>query len=103
MNDSIHDFNLYDHLNDYGVGINIKFGLIYRITDWLRIGAAIHSPTFYHVNRSYQRDSIRFIQWQYVPCDIISPISNFTYNLQTPAHYIGSAAFIIGKIWAYRC
>ena len=95
LNSSVYDFNLYDHLNESGVGINIKFGLIYRVTDWLRLGAAVHSPSFYQVDRSETRDMTSDLyngssyEWPWK--------GNENYNLQTPAHYIGSAAIVIGK------
>ena len=36
-----------DTLNTDGVGINLKLGIIYWPTPKLRVGAAIHTPTFY--------------------------------------------------------
>ena len=44
------DFDLLrisDKLETNGTGINLKFGLIVRATNWFRIGGAIHSPTWY--------------------------------------------------------
>ena len=37
-----------------GAGVNLKLGLIYRPLPSLRIGAAIHTPTYYSLERSYQ-------------------------------------------------
>ncbi|MBQ5899701.1 MAG: transporter, partial [Alistipes sp.] len=37
-----------------GAGVNFKLGLIYRPLPSLRIGAAIHTPTYYSLERSYQ-------------------------------------------------
>lgn len=92
---NITDFNLHKHLEDNGTGINVKFGLIYRITDWLRVGAAIHSPSFYKVNRVETRNMTSDAYGSSIEYD--SPRADFNYNFQTPAHYLGSAAFIIGK------
>lgn len=37
-----------------GTGMNAKFGLIYRPWESLRLGVALHTPTFYALERSYQ-------------------------------------------------
>ena len=46
------DFNQAVKLN--GAGVNLKLGAIYRPFPSLRIGAAIHTPTFYSLERVYQ-------------------------------------------------
>jgi hypothetical protein len=43
------NFKSFTYTDDYttsGVGINLKAGLIYRPKDYIRIGLALHSPTF---------------------------------------------------------
>lgn len=35
-----------------GVGTNLKFGVIYRPIPEIRLGAAIHTPTWYNMNYS---------------------------------------------------
>ena len=37
-----------------GVGLNFKLGAIYRPIPSLRLGAAIHTPTYYDLDRTYQ-------------------------------------------------
>ena len=37
-----------------GTGMNAKIGLIYRPVEALRLGVAVHTPTFYALERSYQ-------------------------------------------------
>ena len=43
-------FNLLSRQNISGTGCNLKFGLIVRPIDELRIGVAVHTPTWYHLN-----------------------------------------------------
>lgn len=40
------DFTYEDHFKTTGAGINLKLGAIYRPKDYVRIGLALHSPTF---------------------------------------------------------
>ena len=42
-----------ESLNTTGAGINFKLGMQYRALPQLRIGAAIHSPTWYSLNDDY--------------------------------------------------
>lgn len=46
------DANIWmDHVKNLnGTGANLKFGVIVRPIDEFRVGAAIHTPTWYHVN-----------------------------------------------------
>lgn len=37
-----------------GAGVNFKLGLIYRPFEALRLGVALHTPTYYALDRSYQ-------------------------------------------------
>ena len=53
VNDTIpnfQSFSLIENLHTSGSGFNFKFGMILRATDWLRLGGAIHTPTFYKLS-----------------------------------------------------
>jgi hypothetical protein len=39
--------------NTTGSGMNVKFGLIYKLLESVRFGAVVTSPTYYNVNDSY--------------------------------------------------
>jgi len=80
-----------------GTGINFKLGLIYRPANWIRLGAAIHSPTWYpSMTDSYYSvmsatyDSVLNYPTQY------SPDGFYDYMMMTPFRVIGSIAFFIG-------
>lgn len=94
--DSIKNYEVHTKQSDYGLGFNIKLGVIYRITDWIRVGAAVHSPTFYRLTRSFSRNvQSNLNDGSSYYAEATSP--DFTYNLQTPSRYIASVAFIIKK------
>ncbi len=89
----------YDyHLETHGTGFVIKGGVIYRPVNWMRIGVAVHSPTWYANMRdhwystttSYFKDST---QWNSI---VNSPVGDYNYYMRTPFRAIGSLAFIIG-------
>jgi len=42
-----------DNLNTTGLGVNAKLGIIYKPQEFLRLGLAIHTPTFYSLTDKY--------------------------------------------------
>jgi hypothetical protein len=97
--DSIFDFkslSLHDELFTSGMGINFKLGMIYRPSDWLRVGAAIHSPTFFSMDDSYSRVMSSTFdngdQYESDPGE-----GYYEYRLETPMRLIGSLALILQK------
>jgi hypothetical protein len=88
-------FTKYDELNTTGSGFNMKFGMIARPSDWMRIGGAIHSPTWYGNMRDYWFTRIlsefdngdAYSEW--------SPNGSYNYSLETPWRAIGSLSFIL--------
>jgi len=90
----------YDyHLETHSTGFVLKGGLIYRPVNWMRIGLAAHTPTWYSNMRdhwysttsSYFKDST---QWNNI---VNSPAGDYNYYMRTPWRAIGSLAFIIGN------
>jgi hypothetical protein len=89
----------YQDLQTNGAGINFKAGVIYRPANWFRIGAAIHTPTWYWSMRDSWNSSIASAftdstQWNSI---VYSPLGNYDYQMATPFRAIGSVAFTIGS------
>ena len=85
-----------DYLETTGTGFNFKFGLIFRATDWMRLGAAVHTPTFY----SSMSDSYgSTLKAKYDNGFTVSKSADgvYDYELTTPMRAIGSLGFIVGK------
>lgn len=89
-------FSVNDYVKTSGTGINLKLGLIYKIVDWFRIGAAFHTPTVYALTDNYEttlnaelKDGSSY--------EITSPYGSFDYFVTTPYRFVSSASFIIGK------
>jgi len=97
--DTIYDFssfNIYERLDTKGTGFTFKFGFILRPVDFIRIGGAIHTPTWYSMNdywdvemESYFDNGDYYTQ--------ASPYGEYSYKLTTPMRVQGSLAFIIGR------
>lgn len=97
---NINDFNrlsIYENLATRGSGFNIKFGTIIRVTDNLRIGGAVHSPTWYNNLRDewYSVYSTDFDNGDNF--NERSPYGSYDYRLETPWKALGSMSVIIGQ------
>lgn len=96
--DSLNYFNslsVNDEINTTGAGFNFKLGMVYRITDWVRLSAAVHTPTFYAMHDTYSR----FIRsdLETASYESTSPQGIYDYRLSTPMRMIAGLAFVIGK------
>ncbi len=97
--DSIADFSSFtktDYLKASGNGFNVKFGLLYRPVKWLRIGGAIHTPTFFEIDEQFT--SVLTSNVYNTTYSQSTMQGSFDYNLQTPFRAIGSLGFVIGKV-----
>jgi hypothetical protein len=99
--DTIYDFRNFERIEDLetrGNGFNFKFGLIYRASDWMRIGVAAHTPTWFTNMQDYWQVTMisRFDNNDYY--DETSPLGNYYYELTTPFRVQGSLGFIIGNV-----
>ena len=91
-------FNKYDYQLMKGTGYNLKLGVIVRAADWLRLGAAIHTPSFFSkVNIDYNSTISSVFSDNTLNSVQNSPLGTYAFDLTTPMKIIGSAAFVIGK------
>jgi len=106
----IYDFKSLSYeetLKTIGTGFNFKLGMIVKPMYWLRIGGAIHTPTFLAISDeydTYMRSSFDLYDdqgnssYKSEPTDIDGePIGPFTYDyeLTSPFKAIGSLGFVI--------
>lgn len=104
LDESIDFFNAMTYTERFlttGLGVNLKIGAIYRLSQRIRLGAALHTPTALSLSDTYSTSmtsSITFNQ-QTGPEQFAedSELGNYQYNLVTPWRAIGSAALLIGK------
>ena len=81
---------IYNEVKDlYATGVNLKLGAIIRPINMLRIGLAIHTPTYYSIEDNLYSD----VQYQKTSGGDWDPV---TYNLQTPFRFLGSVALVLG-------
>ncbi len=76
-----------------GTGINFKVGFIYKITNSLRFGGGLHSPTFYGMTETYAFNSTSSFS-DGSAYESETSESNFDYRLRTPMRYNASLAYV---------
>lgn len=78
-------------------GFNIKLGLIYKMSQWWRIGASYQSPSWYSVDQFYELDvQSSFSDGFQGGSDVIST-GLYSYGIRTPAIYRIGTSLIAGK------
>lgn len=90
-----------DTLSTHGVGINVKIGMIYWPTPKIRIGAAVHTPTFYNLEDYYDTTvSYTFTENGVTQSNSGLPFEprNIDYGFRTPWRFIGSGGLVIPKV-----
>lgn len=98
--DTIPYFNSWgvdERVETNGTGVNLKLGAILQPVDWLRIGVAFHTPTWYwDMNDTWQTKTHADLGWG-TPSTVVSPTGSFNYTLTTPMKILGDVGIIIGK------
>jgi hypothetical protein len=91
-------FDYNEELSVTGKGFNLKIGVIARLNDWIRLGGAYHSPTYYNMEEDYSKSIIAVwndrVESEQFPKDLPA---YFDYELRTPWKAIGSVAINIKK------
>lgn len=93
----------YKRIN--GTGWDIKFGLIFKPIQELRIGAAIHSPTWYNLTQQYVGATEYSFSDPNAPESKDNPLTGneytddayFTWKLKSPWRIMVGAAGVIGN------
>lgn len=86
-----YSYTYQENLTTHGSGINLKLGVIYKFNDYFRIGAAIHTPTYYGMHDEYMYT----LNNANVGSESFS--GTYDYNMTTPWRGVLSATGIIGK------
>jgi len=107
-NDSLfglQSWNLATTLSTHGAGLNFKIGAIYKITDWLRVGGAVHTPTWFQLTDDYSSYiTANYVNTPFYPngggtwsgTATQSPATgSYNYTLVTPFRAMGGLAFVI--------
>ncbi|MCL2247346.1 MAG: outer membrane protein transport protein, partial [Lentimicrobiaceae bacterium] len=94
-------FKMDDKLTVNSSGINLKLGAIYQPADFVRVGFAFHTPTYYGNVKDRLQRTVDFSAKEFYQDTIIGFSNNegyvnqFNYSLTTPLRAMVNVAFFI--------
>lgn len=96
-NSVLQDLQFNESLSVSGVGINFKAGLVGLLGRSIRVGAAIHSPSFYTLQDDYFNEMYYEFDEGNGPVSYQdgSPNGNFRYKFTTPWRFMGSVGILL--------
>ncbi|MCH5331707.1 MAG: outer membrane protein transport protein [Alistipes sp.] len=89
-----------------GTGVNFKAGLTYRPIPALRIGVAVHTPTWYSLDFKYQGAMVsqiydnavgRYLIDPEASTDVLKDYGSNSWNFRTPARLLLGASYTFGN------
>ncbi len=98
--DLINDFKSFsfkEALDTKGSGLNFKFGILFAPIDWVRVGASVHTPTFYSLRDNYFTSIKSSFNTASKSKNINSEYGTFNYELTSPFRANASLGFVIAK------
>ena len=94
---SLRSFNYQFDYKTKGGGMNVKLGAIFLPTDFLRLGIALHTPTFYQLTdestatmQALHSDGMYNVDPSFIPA------TKYKYRIWTPAKVVGSLGLVFG-------
>lgn len=93
------EFSYTETYKTTGTGVNLKLGGIYRVTDYLRIGASYQSPTMLKLTDTYiYQMTTTFDEGSSQSSQYPDNGGRFSYKIITPARFTGSIAYLYKKL-----
>jgi hypothetical protein len=94
---SLRGFDYSYRLNTSGWGANLKIGAIYLVSEALRLGLAVHTPTFTELRDQWSSNmSTHFADSTSALHPTLVPEGDYKYKIRNPYRLIGSLAYIFG-------
>ncbi len=93
---NLSSFTFTQHFNVVGDGVNFKLGAIYKPVNWIRIGAAIHTPTSWNLHSDYNTSMVT-LDKDGNGSAASSGVLAFNNSLNTPWKAVFSAAILFSQ------
>ena len=83
-----------------GTGVNLKIGAIYKFSDNIRVGFALHTPTYYTISETSNPSVLSNVNGNsyYISSNDYPIGSQFNYNFTTPWKGVLSGSYIIKSL-----
>jgi hypothetical protein len=100
-------FSYSDNFRTTGAGVNVKLGLIYKPAEHIRLGIAVHTPTYMFAMKDKRNTNLEASTEDYTQYNVIAINSkNFTngvdgeskYTMLTPWKFLLSGSYVFREI-----
>lgn len=95
------NYYLEEYVKTNGIGANFKIGMIYKPTQNVRLGASIHTPTFFSMEDEFQNKMASHFKTEdadgYSNYADKTRLSTYEYNYRTPMKFTLSGAVVLSK------
>ena len=85
-----------EEISEYGTGYNLKVGAIYRLSENIKIGGSLHTPTFFSIEEDYNTSITTFFKDSTLDYSM-GYLTPFNYDLITPLKASISASTIFNN------
>ena len=86
-----------EEISAYGTGYNLKVGAIYRLSEKIKIGGSLHTPTFFSIEEDYNTSITTFFKDSTLDYSM-GYLTPFNYDLITPLKVSISASTIFNNL-----
>lgn len=86
-------FRYGSELRQDGAGVNLKLGVLYKPVNSLRLGFALHTPTFFNIKEK----SDYYLTHADNSDDVVFDHSKYEYNYVAPGMFVASVAGVVGR------
>jgi hypothetical protein len=86
-----------EEISAYGTGYNLKVGAIFRLSERVKIGGSLHTPTFFSVEEDYNTSITTFFKDSTLDYSM-GYLNPFNYDLITPLKASISASTIFNNL-----
>ena len=87
----------YQGVNMSGVGMNLKLGIIYRPFGGLRLGWALHTPTYYALDREYAASMATNFNAYGDQTPVLEDHGPNTWDFVSPTRMLFGASYTVGR------
>lgn len=84
-------------VNIEGTGVNLKLGMIYRPMESLRLGVALHTPTYYSLQRHYQAYMSSNFEPDGFVTDTLDDVAENSWDFCSPTRLMFGASYSFGR------
>jgi hypothetical protein len=107
-NNSANDFAFFtvdDVLETEGTGLNLKLGMIFKPVEYIRLGVAVHTPSWFEMKDRYNTTITTDLEGYAGPgtlkqssSDILGQMGEYVYNFANPWRFMGGFAYVIREV-----